>query len=216
MVRLDKPAQFIVFQNGDAGYMGEHSVMDGTPSVTLCDRVLSTLWDGNFDHGDDLPTPSRPRRLDFDVTSSTQTAIVHAREAAIAIISGQAMGMLTIPYGKDEIKRLGISPDGWAQMVIQLAYHRLVGGKRDGGTYEAASTRGFFKGRTETVRIVTDEAIRWCEAMDEAGRALGDRKELFATACKRQGDDAREAGRAMGIDRHLFGEFDVIWRLTVF
>lgn len=30
---VDKPCQFIVFDNGKAGFMGEHSVMDGTPTV---------------------------------------------------------------------------------------------------------------------------------------------------------------------------------------
>jgi carnitine O-acetyltransferase len=42
-------------------------------------------------------------------------------------------------------------------MVIQLAYARLLaatGKAREGGTYEAASTRKFFKGRTEAIRYV--------------------------------------------------------------
>lgn len=29
LCRVDKPCQFIVFDNGKAGFMGEHSVMDG-------------------------------------------------------------------------------------------------------------------------------------------------------------------------------------------
>ena len=40
---VDKPVQLIVFDNGRAGIMGEHSVMDGTPTVTLCDTVLDMI-----------------------------------------------------------------------------------------------------------------------------------------------------------------------------
>ncbi|KAG8871965.1 Carnitine O-acetyltransferase mitochondrial, partial [Tulasnella sp. 331] len=211
---MDKPVQFIIFANGEAGYMGEHSVMDGTPSVTMCDRVLSTLWQEDFDDGpsdsSSFNTVSTPQPLDFDITHSILSSISAATRAAELLISQQSLGMLSVPYGKDEIKRIGFSPDAWAQMIIQLAYHRLEKGKRDGGTYEAASTRGFHKGRTETVRIVTEEAIKWCDAMVVGDEGKEATKELFEAACKRQGEDAKEAGRAMGIDRHLFGMKNVL------
>ncbi|KAG8992970.1 Carnitine O-acetyltransferase mitochondrial [Tulasnella sp. JGI-2019a] len=210
---MDKPAQFIIFANGEAGYMGEHSVMDGTPSVTMCDRVLSNLWQDDFDHGSKNAPGSEliaPRPLDWDLTPDLISSIEVATRAAETIISQQELSMLTIPYGKDEIKRIGFSPDAWAQMIIQLAYHRLVKGKREGGTYEAASTRGFHKGRTETIRIVTQEAIRWCNAMVAGDQGTEANKALFEAACKRQGEDAKEAGKAMGIDRHLFGMKNVL------
>jgi carnitine O-acetyltransferase len=53
------------------------------------------------------------------------------------------------------IKTFGVSPDSWAQMIIQLAYARLLrahGKLREGGTYESATTRKFNKGRTEVIR----------------------------------------------------------------
>jgi len=31
---VDKPVEFVVFDNAKAGLMGEHSVMDGTPTVS--------------------------------------------------------------------------------------------------------------------------------------------------------------------------------------
>jgi carnitine O-acetyltransferase len=33
--RVDKPCQFIVYDNGTAGFMGEHSVMDGKSPFSL-------------------------------------------------------------------------------------------------------------------------------------------------------------------------------------
>ncbi|KAG8907636.1 Carnitine O-acetyltransferase mitochondrial [Tulasnella sp. 403] len=214
---LDKPAQIIICDNGESGYMGEHSVMDGTPSVTMIDRALGTLYHGDFDHGSQTDlTVSPPRPLEWVVTPEVATAILGAQKAAERLVSRQAMGMLTTAYGRDEIKKFGFSPDAWAQMIIQLAYHRLLactggsGRKRNGGTYEAASTRGFFKGRTETIRIVTEEAMAFCDAMDDPSQDAETRRSLLKTATTKHRLDADDAVNAMGIDRHLFGMRNVI------
>lgn len=36
----DKPLQFIVFGNGKAGFIGEHSAMDGMPTAFMANWVL--------------------------------------------------------------------------------------------------------------------------------------------------------------------------------
>ena len=48
---VDKPVQFIVSDNGKAGIMGAHSVMDGTPTATMCDHVLDMIGSPSFDKG---------------------------------------------------------------------------------------------------------------------------------------------------------------------
>ena len=107
------------------------------------------------------------------------------------------------------VKAFGVSPDGWTQMIIQLAYARLLrakGWKRNGGTYEAASVRKFLKGRTEAIRVVSAESDAWVASMDDEGAGAERRMELFRNAIKKHGSDARAAGNAQGIDRHLLGE----------
>jgi carnitine O-octanoyltransferase len=37
--------------------------------------------------------------------------------------------------------------------------------QRPGPTYETASTRGYYHGRTETMRTCTAEVVEWCKAM---------------------------------------------------
>jgi carnitine O-acetyltransferase len=193
--------------------MGEHSVMDGTPSVTMLDRMLAAINDQGFDTGNrDQDVFEAPRLLNWLVTPAITAAIQNAERSAESLITKQALGMLTVTYGRDEIKRLGFSPDGWTQMIIQLAYHRLsarlngAGRRRDGGTYEAASTRGFLKGRTETIRIVTEEAMAWCDSMDNSDVSVEERRRLFKIAVSKHREDADAAVKASGIDRHLFGE----------
>ena len=210
---MDKPCQFVVLPDGKAGFVGEHSVMDGTPTATMCDRVLDLIAAKDFATSANSPlystaTGTLPEALDWNISPETQRAMENATEAAVALISSQTLNVVRTPYGKAAVKAFGVSPDGWTQMIIQLAYARLLrakGWKRQGGTYEAASTRKFFKGRTEAIRVVPAESDAWVASMDDAGAGAARRLELFRNAIKRHGADARAAGNGKGIDRHLLG-----------
>jgi len=205
----DKPVQFIVFDNAEAGILGEHSVMDGTPTTRMCDEVLDALLDESFDHGPPPSTSSAPpQAVDWKVTPTIEVAIEKARVAADTLVNGQELGYYLTSYGKAVIKKFGVSPDSWSQLLVQLAYHRLMGGKPlQGGTYEAASTRRFKKCRTEAIRIVTEESRAWVESMDSTSISPTQKRELFMTAASKHIADAKAAGNAQGIDRHLLGKF---------
>lgn len=66
-------------------------------------------------------------------------------------------------YGKDYIKKFKASPDAWAQLVKQLAFHKMF--SRPGVTYESAQTRAYQLGRTEVIRSASNETKAWAEAM---------------------------------------------------
>ncbi|KAI0352129.1 carnitine acetyl transferase [Trametes cingulata] len=216
---MDKPCQFVVLADGKAGFVGEHSVMDGTPTVALCDRVLDMIAAPDFaSASSSSSSPSAagageakpPTPLDWHVSPETERAIERATDAAAALIGTQAMNIVRTPYGKAAIKAFGVSPDSWTQLVVQLAYARLLRargehGKRRGGTYEAASTRKFLKGRTEAIRVVTPQSDAWVGSMDDAGVGAARRLELFREAVRTHGAWARMAGNGKGIDRHLLG-----------
>lgn len=180
--------------------------MDGTPTVRLCDEVLDGLLSDEFDHGSASSSAvPPPQPLDWHITPITEQAIVTAVAAGKDLLGTQAMGYHLTKYGKAAIKTYGISPDSCAQMIIQLAYYRLLGPKRPGGTYEAATTRRFLKGRTETIRTVTLETEAWLRAMHDPEAVSETKIELLRKACKVHIQDAREAGKAQGIDRHMLG-----------
>lgn len=216
---VDKPCQFVVFENGRAGIMGEHSIMDGTPTARMCDEVLDALYSASFDHG--APPSSEaaaiPEALDWEVSSTTQAAIERAAADARALVETQALGYHLTPYGKRAIKAFGVSPDSWAQMVIQLAYARLLratGKVREGATYEAASTRKFLKGRTEAIRVVSEESDRWVAAMDDPSVGAAERRALFSAAATKHIERAKLGGNGQGVDRHLFGKLDSSFSAT--
>ncbi|KZT27937.1 acyltransferase ChoActase/COT/CPT [Neolentinus lepideus HHB14362 ss-1] len=205
---VDKPCQFIVFDNAKAGFMGEHSIMDGTPTARMCDEVLDALYNPAFDHGAPSSGVVGPAPLDWAVSPATEKAIIEATKAAHELIESQEMSYHLTSYGKAAIKTFGVSPDAFAQMIVQLAYLRLIGfdkKKRSGGTYEAATTRKFKKGRTEAIRVVTSESDRWAWAMGDERVGVEERKRLFAEAARKHIGLAKDAGAGEGVDRHLFG-----------
>ena len=213
---VDKPVQMIVFDSARAGLMGEHSVMDGTPTLAFSDAVCSALADPAFDHGSSPSSPlssSAPVELKWTLDSALEQSIARAEKDAADLIKTQAMSVVKTGYGKRAIKAARVSPDAWAQLLIQLAYARLLharGWTRQGGTYESATTRRFFKGRTEVVRVVTNESDAFVRAMmEEDGKEEADvenRKKLFELAAKVHVANAQTAGRGEGVDRHMLGE----------
>ena len=190
----DKPVQLIMFDSARGGLMGEHSVMDGTPTLAFTDAICSALADAAFDHGSSSPSPlssSAPLELKWTLDSSLEQSIVRAEKDAAELIKSQAMSVIKTGYGKRAIKSARLSPDAWAQFLIQLVYARLLhtrGWKRQGGTYESATTRRFFKGRTEGVRVVTNESDAIVRAMiEEDGKEEADvesRNKLFELAAE--------------------------------
>ena len=161
----------------------------------------------SFDQGSETST-AVPVALDFHITPQTKQAIKDATAAAFELVDSQAMSFHLTKYGKAAIKKFQTSPDSWAQMIIQLAYARLLrslGRERQGGTYESSSTRKFYKGRTEVIRTVSSESDAFVESMLDPRAPWNKRKALFKEAAKKHIETAKAAGSGQGFDRHLLG-----------
>lgn len=165
------------------------------------------IKDPAFDRGSETST-AVPAALDFHITPKTEQAIKDATAAAFELVDSQAMSFHLTKYGKAAIKKFQTSPDSWAQMIIQLAYARLIrslGQKRQGGTYESGTTRKFYKGRTEVIRTISSESDAFVESMLDPDAPWGRRKALFKEAAKKHIETAKAAGSGQGFDRHLMG-----------
>ena len=102
-------------------------------------------------------------------------------------------------------------------------FHKFHGNK-PASTYETASTRRFYRGRTETVRTCSPELVAWCQAMTNPNDQLTvkffafslfqscyfiNRKKkkdnYFIRAANRHIELMSKASENEGCDRHLFG-----------
>ena len=202
----DKPLQFIVNDNGTSGFMGEHSMMDGTPTHRLNDFVNDVIFNNKLDFSDPsvrsgLPEPQAIR---FVITKEVQAEIDRAVCDFTDVIGQHELAVQAYQgYGKGLIKKFRCSPDAYVQMIIQLAYHKMYGKNRP--TYESAATRRFQQGRTETCRSVSEASVAWCSAMAEPAADDKTRIDLFRRAVDSHLEYISAASDGKGVDRHLFG-----------
>lgn len=203
---FDKPLQFIINDNGTAGFMGEHSMMDGSPTHRLNDVLNSFIFNNKIDLSD-KPVRSNladPRPIDFKVNDAVQEFITAAhKEHSQQIGSHELVVQAYQGYGKGLIKKFKCSPDAYVQMIIQLAYFKMYGKNRP--TYESASTRKFQEGRTETIRTVSDDSTAFCKAHHDSSVPREEVVRLFRTALASHTKYTMDAGDGRGVDRHLFG-----------
>lgn len=108
---------------------------------------------------------------------------------------------------KEMIKSFRINPETFTQMCMQLAYYQMH--NKPGATYQTATTRAYYHGRTETVRSCTPELIEWCKQMsiENKSNRLSDKEllDLLLKACKKHNQLMNEARQNAGVDRHLMG-----------
>ena len=202
----DKPLQFIINDNGTSGFMGEHSMMDGTPTHRLNDYVNDAIFNNKLDFSDPdarsgLPEPQAIR---FVVSKEVQADIDRAVRDFNNVIGQHQLAVQAYQgYGKGLIKKFRCSPDAYVQMIIQLAYHKMYGKNRP--TYESAATRRFQQGRTETCRSVSEDSVNWTSAMADPTVDDKTRIDLFRKAINSHIEYINAASDGLGVDRHLFG-----------
>ncbi|KAH7913979.1 acyltransferase ChoActase/COT/CPT [Hygrophoropsis aurantiaca] len=201
--------QLLVFDNGRSGFLGEHSSMDGTPTLRMNEFILASLAANKVDlgaprahaTGANLP---QPQELKFELDRTAQTYVNNACQHFDELVGKHDMAVLHYEgYGKDLMKKYKASPDAWAQLVKQLAFHKMH--NRPGVTYESCQTRKYQHGRTEVIRSASSEAKAWAEAMLNPEETDVHRATLFRKAVSRHLQYAAWAADGQGVDRHLFG-----------
>ena len=201
----DKPLQFIINENGTSGFLGEHSMMDGTPTHRLNDYINMLIFTNKIDLTtsvrSDLP---EPLPLKFHLNQSILSEIHRARKDFDSLIAQHDLRVQAYQgYGKNLIKKFKASPDAYVQMIIQLAYHKMYNLNRP--TYESAATRRFQQGRTETCRSVSSESVAFCNAMADPSVPPEKCIEHFRQAVDAHVKYISDASDGKGVDRHLFG-----------
>ncbi|KAK9365743.1 acyltransferase ChoActase/COT/CPT [Lipomyces kononenkoae] len=203
----DKPCQFIVCRNGVSGFMGEHSMMDGTPTCRLNDFVCDVLVNNKVDHGPSAASArqlSDPVELKFVVSDALKADIKEAEEDFAAVIALHELDVNAFKtFGKNTIKKFRTSPDAFVQMSFQLAYYRLYG--RIPVTYESATTRQYQLGRTEVCRSASSDALAYVRAFDDPKVENSKKIALLRAALGSHVKYISDATAGYGCDRHLFG-----------
>jgi carnitine O-acetyltransferase len=211
----DKSLMLHVGRGGMAGLTFEHSAMDSLPPLRLCEFIATssaalygdeTLASG-ASAGSELLHEAR-----FEVGGALAALVRQGQQRLVALVDALGLTVLPTPFGKDVLRTLGVSPDAFVQLCAQVAFQKLRGFVPS--TYEAAGTKTFLHGRTETLRVVNGASQAFVEAYRDASGGFtarvpaGDAKRVadaMRAASGAHSASSRIAAAGQSCDRHLFG-----------
>jgi carnitine O-palmitoyltransferase 1 len=204
-VWFDKCFTMLIFPNGYYSNNVEHSALDATVFEHLLEGAVirEEYDDGGYilDKGEPDLELEMPKELCWNFDKH-EDFLEEAREYHLKQVEDSDLCVFHT-YGKRIPKSCKISPDGWMQMAIQITWYRLQ--KSFVLTYEAATTRMFYKGRTETIRPVSVHSCNFVKAFDNPSISNEEKRALLLKAIDYQETYKFKAMRGFACDRHLFG-----------
>jgi len=206
---FDKSIQFIVCANGVAGLNFEHSHLDGSPMARLVRFVTGKEPETSIVTGNFSPCT---RELPLHIPTELRKTITEADKTTRRFDSNTLMRCLEFePFGKEEIKRRGISPDAFIQIALQLAQHRTWG--KIFSVFESVMLRSFLRGRTEAMRPLSVESSAFVASMADPGASDGTRGTLLRLAVEQHVKRIRQCMAGEGVEGHLHALL-LLWKET--
>lgn len=206
---FDKALSLIVFPDGTAGLNGEHCKLDGTTVVSFIDAVLDSAAAEYSRRSEAESQRTEPQGtpvcvpLDFVLDDDLRADVSAAAAAFAQYAADTASTTLTIESCTSErTKQLGMSPDAFAQLAFQLAHQRAKG--HLGATYESIATLHYRHGRTEAMRVVTPEVVRFVAAMDDPDADAQTRKAAFRAAADKHVRRVKQCQAGHAPEQHLW------------
>ncbi|MFD4443025.1 choline/carnitine O-acyltransferase [Nocardia sp. NPDC058519] len=201
---FDKSVSFIVFADGQAGINIEHCGLDGTTVLSFVDALLER---SSQDHAATSGAQSQGlpsvEPIEFVLDSAARADIAAAGADFARFAADTATSLVSFDdFGTGEAKKLGISPDAFAQLSYQLAHRRSKG--LTGATYESIATRQFRNGRTEAMRVVTPEMVAFVDAMVSPDTDTETKLAAARTAASAHVARAKECQAGQAPEQHLW------------
>ncbi|MEU0792183.1 choline/carnitine O-acyltransferase [Amycolatopsis sp. NPDC005961] len=193
----DKAVSLIVFEDGTAGINVEHCELDGTTILGFTDALLS----GSRETRESAEGVPGYEVVEFALTDALREDARAAGAAFRAYADATATQTVSFDFGADRAKELKMSPDAFAQMAYQLAHRRAKG--MTGATYESIATRQFRNGRTEAMRVVTPEVVRFADVLTSDASAE-EKREAFRAAAAKHVSRAKECQAGDAPEQHLW------------
>eukprot|EP00116_Pleurobrachia_bachei_P004311 sb/3464573/ len=200
---MDKSFSLIVSENGRAAVNWEHSWGDGGTIMEMLQNVHRDYCEHRpvVGGGEKCEVERVEVRVEGEVRGDLEAAKKSFQHAAATY---DLKPFMYEGFGKEDIKKFGMSPDSVSQFIFQLAQWRTFG--YFVGTYESCSTAAFRSGRTETIRSCSSEMATAARAFDASYPAgLDDITNLLKSVSQKHVTLCREAAGGMGFDRHFFG-----------
>lgn len=205
----DTSSQTVVGEDGGCGSILEHSAADGPASIASNIFVMDLIHKHKYDIlSESSPVESsllKPAEmLQWNISAETADYIHRAIDNNDRCVQDVDLQIFTFKdYGKNFVKAIKVSPDGFIQNAIQLAYYKLYG--KPTAAYESGGTRWFRLGRTDTIRSTTNAAFAFVKTMSDPSSSTEEKAKSLLRAIKAHSDYTNDAISGQAVDRHLLG-----------
>jgi carnitine O-acetyltransferase len=201
---FDKAVSLIVFGDGTAGINVEHCELDGITILSFIDALLGlSAEEHSAQSGARSQGLPKIEAIKFVLDNDMRDDVREAGASFEDYGANTATHALSIEdFSGNRAKQLRMSPDAFVQMAYQLAHKRAKG--LVGATYESIATRQYRHGRTEAMRVVTPEAVRFVAAMDDPDADVAARRAAFRAAADKHAERMKECQVGQAPEQHLW------------
>ncbi|CAN8023280.1 unnamed protein product, partial [Ixodes persulcatus] len=180
----DKPVQVIVGEDGGSALLYDHTAFDGTAMAGVTNHCYDYAQKaGSFEASKD-DAEAAPQKLEFVLGPDTLHDIEKSKSSHARYAGGtERLFYQFSDYGKKFVQSCNMSPDGYAQMAMQLAAFRCIG--TPVMVYGAASARQFLHGRVDTFHASMEESLSFCKVFDNPLSSREEKEQSFRKAVER-------------------------------
>lgn len=193
--------------NGQAGCLIEHTAVDG---LTVFRFIQETWKDVVKQPIVEQATKNAHKMVPLPITTTKEQRWAMKEieyELQELILTTDLSEIDFQDFGKNTIKKFGVSPDAFYQAAAHIATKRTL--NRLVSTYESSSVSHFKHGRTETIRSLTKDMKSFVEQFENPDVPKAAKLEAFKQAAKRHVEVVKACKSGEGQDRHLQGLY---WR----
>ncbi|CAA92129.3 Choline/carnitine acyltransferase domain-containing protein [Caenorhabditis elegans] len=205
----DKNLNIIVLRDGKTCLQAEHGNVDAISLFAPCDfaadqfQLNRKLSKKSSQNKSSSMQPVMPVKIEFLLTGSVSQKISEAERDFYFLSSKTNVNVYHYTnFGATYCKQRTLYADTIIQIALQMAY--LKTHNKLAPTYETASTRMFYHGRTETVRSLTTDMEKYLTACENSA-TNETLKLLFFDAYNSHNTLMDAAREGKGIDRHFYG-----------
>nr|XP_043881840.1 carnitine O-acetyltransferase-like isoform X4 [Solea senegalensis] len=202
---FDKGIQVIVAEDGSCGLNCLHASVDGLVINKFIGYAMENMKKLRTTQSsmEALPLPN-PQKLQFNITPEIKKDIEDAKQHIDILIQNLNVACTTFEhFGKNAIKAYKMSPDGFVQMALQLAYYRMH--QQCSIQLESATLRMFRLGRLAAMNSTSTASVAFVKAFDDPKTKISEKADLLRKAITAHSSFTDMARSGQNINEHLMG-----------